>query len=119
MTREEGKVVWAIALRCHGAEALEEIVLRNINAIYASSADLDLPAGVSTEGLAEIIRSLLEDIISGQRPLLERDRFMNRSHLQALLQLRPMLDKVLLADVPAYLLSPALRLQKAQIDFSI
>lgn len=119
MTRDQSRSVWAIALERYGAARLEEIVFGHIKKIYASHPDLDLPVGVSIEGLAEIVRSLLDDILSGQRPLLVGDRMLNRMHLQALLQLKSRLDRAILADLPADLLTPKLRLCKAQIDFDI
>lgn len=119
MTRDEGKQIWAIALKHHGAAALEQIVCRQIEDIYESSPDLDLPVGVSVGGLAEIVRSVLDDVVQGSRPLVVGDRVMNRKHLQALLQLKARLEKSLLTELPVELLTPSLRTLRVQIDFNV
>lgn len=73
----------------------------------------------SVEGLAELVRSLLEDVASGDRPLLLGDRVMNRMHLQALIQLRARLDRELLISLPVDSLTPGLRMLRAQADFGL
>lgn len=119
MTRDDGKAVWAIALKCFGAESLQQRVCAHIEMIYIRSPDLDRPIGVSNEALAEIVRIILDDVSSGERPLPSGSREMNRAHLQALLRLRVRLDEAILRDLPVGELSPRLKMYRAQADFGL
>lgn len=119
MTRDDGKAIWAMALGCFGAASLEQRVCAHIETIYVRSPELDRPNGVSNEALAEIVRNVVEDVSAGERPLLAGARQMNRFHLQALLRLKARLDEALRGDLPVELLSPRLRMYRAQGDFGL
>lgn len=108
-----------MVLTCFGAASLEQRVCVHIETIYARSPELDRPNGVSNEALAEIIRNVLDDVSSGERPLPLGSRQMNRAHLQALLRLKARLDEALLGHLPVELLSPRLKMYRAQGDFGV
>ncbi|MCY1358681.1 hypothetical protein D9M69_452230 [compost metagenome] len=119
MTRDQERAVWAIALTLYGVDVLEEKVHQHIEASHRDALTRGLLGHTSPGALAVLIGLLLNDIVSGSRPLLSGYRAMNREHFRVLHQLRQHLSDAVLSDLPASLLPQHLHRLKAQVDFAV
>ena len=119
MTRNEERMLWAVALAAFGAQAMEQKVLAFLVTPLGAALAEDFPRHVSGEGLAQLVGLLLTNIEVGERPLLGALRTMNREHFQVLRRLQGRLTLSLLADLPPYLVPTVLLRLKAQLDFGV
>jgi hypothetical protein len=119
MTRVDHRAVWAIALREHGAQALEEKVLGFLVPLLSGKPAEEFPRHVSPEGLAQLVGLLLANVQARERPLLGALRTMNRGHFQMLRHLQGKLTLSLLADLPASHIPMGLRRLRAVLDFGM
>lgn len=119
MNRDQERAIWSLALNQYGLERLEKHVSEHISGIFIHRADVDLPFDASADGLAQVVGLVLEELLSGDRPLLSGYRVMNRSHLQALCQIRVSLAEALLKEIPITGLPRDLKRLRAQADLGI
>ncbi|WP_175252614.1 hypothetical protein [Pseudomonas sp. BMW13] len=119
MTRDEARLLWAIALEQYGAEVLEQKVLGFLESLLTGKLAEELPRHVSADGLAQLIGLLLANVEAGERPLLGALRTMNREHFQVLRHLHGRLTITLLSDLPAAHVPAGLRRLRAVADFGM
>lgn len=80
LTRDQERSIWAVALVHDEAAELEEKVCRHIEMLLGRATTSELPQHMSSEGLAQAVRLLLDDIVANERPLLAGLRTLHRHH---------------------------------------